>query len=153
MWSTVVLIAYPNRISCISGMTSTMASVRGSRRIWMNSLKTIDQMRAIIVRAPRSLLESGVYGQPRLERPIWIGHADRHAKHQVLAVLLGLHVAWGELGARSNRAHAAAEHALREGVGVDADGLADLYPADIGFQNAQRQFQVGRVGDGEKGCT
>src|SRR5437879_4386303 len=100
MWSTVVLIAYPNRINCISGMTSTMASVRGSRRIWMNSLKTIDQIRAIIVLAPPSLIESGVHGQPRFERPVRVGHADRHPKHQVLAVLLGLHVARRELRAR-----------------------------------------------------
>src|SRR5438128_8068840 len=101
----------------MSGMTSTMARVRGSRRIWMNSLATMDQTRAIIeVLALRGLVEGRVDRQPGFEGAVRVGHADRDAKHQVLAVLLGLDVARREFGAHGDRPHPTAEHAIGEGV-------------------------------------
>src|SRR5437763_1263609 len=41
-------------IDCLTGSASTIASVRGSRRIWMNSFTTTDQTRAVIGRRSRT---------------------------------------------------------------------------------------------------
>jgi hypothetical protein len=38
-------MAWPNMINWNTGIASTMARARGSRRIWMNSLRMIARMR------------------------------------------------------------------------------------------------------------
>src|SRR5262245_12060115 len=102
------------------GMTTTIASVRGSRRIWMNSLRTIDQTRLSMASAE----EGHVDRQAGLQLAAGVGDPQFHGEDELAAVAAGLDVAGRELGSRGDRLDLAGEGARAERVGAHLDRLA-----------------------------
>src|SRR4051794_36310027 len=123
----------------MTGSTSTIASVRRSRRIWMNSLRVIAVTREPIIREPPPLTpplrrgrehggacpnigsvragEGGIGRHARLELALGVLDADLDPEHQIQAIALGLDIAWRELGALTGGGHHTVERAARERVG------------------------------------
>src|SRR4051812_31295016 len=129
----------------MAGMSSTMASVRGSRRIWMNSFRTIGQTRLNSMSAYRT--EGSIDRHPRLQCAVGVLDGDLDPEDQVQAVALGLDVARRELCPLVDCGDRTLECLARKRIGRDAHGLAELDLSDIPFQHIHRKLQIGQVRD------
>src|SRR5438093_11119156 len=129
----------------MTGITTTIASVRGSRRIWMNSLRTIDQTRLSIGLADEGDVDRQAGLQ--LAARVWQTHLDR--EDELAPVAPGLDVAGRELGAGRDRLDLAGERAAGEGVRARLDRLPDRDPPQLGLRHVDRQGQLVEPRDGQ----
>src|SRR5215213_2110922 len=148
-------MAYPSSSNCITGSTSTIARVRRSRRIWMNSFLMMAATREpmYVPQCASERGEGGVGRHTRLQLATRVVDPDLDAEYQVEAVALGLDVARRELGALVGGGHHPVEGAAGERIGGDGDVLSHPDPSEIALQDVRRHLQRAQVRDGDHGLA